>query len=125
MYKIVINYETGDSFRSESASYILKCSTLEIAKENLKRIKEHWAYYSWAEDDRRGWAEGPKPKIPSGTKIEDHYGSPRFCLSLATEKDEWLMRVPPWCGYFETLHDATIEPDENIDSDMKFSVRKW
>lgn len=44
LYKIKIEYKTGNSFGShdEEGEIEYKWENLEIAKENLKRIKEHY-----------------------------------------------------------------------------------
>ena len=43
-YKIIINYETGDSFHNETCDNYLELTwtNLNVAKENLQRIKEHY-----------------------------------------------------------------------------------
>jgi|AntRauMFilla1563_2_1112583.scaffolds.fasta_scaffold00519_4 hypothetical protein len=43
-YTIKIEYTTGNSFTSEDTSDVITLSwdNLEIAKENLLAIKEHW-----------------------------------------------------------------------------------
>lgn len=49
-YKIKYDYNTGDSFHEDrdQISY-LECiwTNLEIAKNNLRRIKEHYEYYCY------------------------------------------------------------------------------
>jgi hypothetical protein len=133
MYKIVVSYETGNSFGHEDTTEEIKCATLDIAKENLRRIKEHWKYYSWCEDERSRAAypglrpprATPKPPLPVGTKEVKRYGSTWISLSLTTEGDEWTMHTPPWCGYFETLHGASIEADHGLDTETSFSARGW
>lgn len=47
MWKIKIQYRTGDSFGSEETEdYIdLEWNDLNVIKENLQRIQEHYAFY--------------------------------------------------------------------------------
>jgi len=51
-YRIKISYSTGDSFHNEDAEQTLELTwkNLDIAKENLQRIKEH---YQMKEDIHR------------------------------------------------------------------------
>jgi hypothetical protein len=46
-YRIKISYQTGDSFHSEDAEDYLELTwkNIDIAKENLQRIKEHYEMY--------------------------------------------------------------------------------
>lgn len=46
-YKIKIEYSTGDSFHNEDTSGYIEFDwvNLDIAKENLQRIKEHYQMY--------------------------------------------------------------------------------
>ena len=101
MYTILIDYTTGNSFNSERISEEelgIVVSSLDMAKENLKRIKEHYKKYS--DSPNRG----------------DHYK-----LDLLTDKDERTI-YPFWIGYFETLHGAKIQ---NLEEDLSFSLRSW
>lgn len=52
-YRIKIDYMTGNSFGSENTSDYLELTfkDLNVAKENLKRIKEHYEMYQ----DIEGW----------------------------------------------------------------------
>jgi len=47
-YRILLSYSTGDSFGSRDGTDYLELSwdNLDIAKENLARIKEHYEMYS-------------------------------------------------------------------------------
>lgn len=48
MYKIVINYSTGNSYGSqdETQEIELKWDDINVAKDNLQRIKEHYEQYT-------------------------------------------------------------------------------
>lgn len=95
LYDIEIDYTTGDSFGSERKTELL-CNPTSInnAKENLKRIKEHYV------------------------RCKDNYNTDeRYELELVT--NEGTRKISPfWIGYFETLHGAKVVVDE--DPDMKF-----
>ena len=101
MYDIEITYKTGNSFNSYKTedNVDLPMATLEIAKENLQRIKIHWKIY----EQKNGY-------YSTRQKIE----YPPFCFE---NSDEIILRVdettdhtcyPFWCGYFETLISARI-----------------
>jgi hypothetical protein len=98
MYDIEIDYTTGNSFgrNRETDLLMVPVSSLEMAKENLGRIKKHYA---------------------------DHHDSPdygkRYQLTLLTDNGEHTIS-PFWIGYFETLHGAKIVTGG--DSDMEFTL---
>lgn len=52
MYKIKISYRTGDTFQSHDEEDFIDMEWNEesIAKENLNRVKAHYAMYDWFED---------------------------------------------------------------------------
>ena len=92
-YDILIDYTTGDSFSSQRVygeSVGIVTSTLDDAKENLKRIKKQYEHY---END----------------------STYRDSLDLLSE-DGVRTISPFWIGYFETLHGAKIAPvmDESL-----------
>ena len=96
-YDIEIDYTTGNSFNSErinGESVGIVTTDLAKAKENLKRIKEHY------END---------------SEIPD-YGK-RYELVLLTDDGERTI-TPFWIGYFETLHGAKVAVAG--DNDMAF-----
>ena len=97
MYDIEIDYTTGNSFGRERETEILgNPSSLENAKENLKRIKEHYLKYA----DKHS---------STGEEYE---------LELLT--DHGARNIHPfWFGYFETLHGAKIIIDED---EMSFEL---
>jgi len=98
MYDIDIDYTTGSSFGSERSTEPLcnPVTSLEKAKENLKRIKKHYI------------------------ECKDHPDfDKRYELTLLTDEGERTIS-PFWIGYFETLHGARITA--NIDTDMEFEL---
>ena len=99
MFDIEINYNTGNSFGSEQRTEPLDnpVSTLAMAKDNLQRIKEHYAECS---------------DNPNFDK--------KYTLVLATDHGDREI-TPFWIGYFEELHGARIV-NENRDDDMAFEI---
>ena len=97
-YDILIDYTTGDSFgsnRTPDESLGIVTSDIDKAKENLKRIKDHYA----ANKD--------------GNDCDN-----MFRLELLTD-DGVRVITPFWVGYFETLHGAKIQTS---DDDMSFEL---
>lgn len=95
-YGIEIDYTTGSSFNSERIhreSVGIVTTDIDKAKENLKRIKDHYGECS----------ENPD------------YGK-TFELELLTD-DSTRTISPFWIGYFETLHGAKVVID---DEEMSF-----
>ena len=80
-YCIKISYQTGNSFGSEDTfDYLeLEWDNIEVAKENLIRIKEHYKFYR---------------------SIERSYSSRADNLKLIKESSvkPWFVNVPKlWC----------------------------
>jgi len=91
VYEIEIDYTTGCSFSSERIiGEPIGIVTTDIikAKENLKRIKEHYVNH----------ADSPDFDI-------------KYTLKLLTDDGERTI-TPFWIGYFETLHGAKITTDD-------------
>jgi len=128
-YKIKYNYEDGDSVETYNREEILELEwdKLDIAKQNLKRIQEHYEWYYKIEGHSFGnikgrenamnnppawWDVGAEKRTP--VKNYDHYR-----VNLITDDGKsWIMSCP-WCGYFERLNSAEIIED---DSDMRFTI---
>jgi len=118
-YKIKIHYQTGDSFHNEDAIDILEIDweSPEIAKENLKRISEHYKFYKSLNSF--------SPKKPREELIEENKTKEWFvpgdyefeyCLKLKLDNGNEVQISPFWCGYFERLNMVEIIQD---DGDMK------
>lgn len=98
MYDIEIDYETGNSFGREECtgeSVGIVTSDPAKAKENLKRIQEHYAV----------------------CRDNPDYGK-RYSLPLLTDDGERTIS-PFWIGYFETLRGAKIV---SIDDGLSFTI---
>lgn len=124
MFTIKIDYVTGDSFKLYEADTTLSGEwTLEVAKENLKRIKEHYIqyqirnnYYSIALQDK-------------ATKLEEdisnkswHTGKYwEYSLNLLENDGSVKEYRCPWIGYFESLNSARIISITPEDDEMTFT----
>jgi hypothetical protein len=123
-YKIVAYYQTGDSFgsRDTQSDVELQWNDLEIAKENLRRIKEHDEFQR--EVDNR-FANKTKDQLLKEAKNKPWFTDNKYgfyhCLNLLTDRGKLHKYSAPWCGYFERLHGARIELVDELDSDdMRF-----
>jgi len=119
-YKIKYHYQTGDSFHTEELEEVLEYdwNDLEIAKESLKRIKEHYEWYSYKTNYYGRADEVSKPEwhnVDSSNVSDEHY-----LMNIRMDNGKELQFWPPWCGYFETLYGAEIVIDG--DSDMSFEI---
>lgn len=95
-FNIEIDYTTGDSFNSERIKTLLDIvvSDVDVAKENLKRIKLDNIEY-----------------LKDSSKYRE--------IELLT--DEGVIKIHPfWQGYFETLHGAMIISE--LRADMFFTT---
>lgn len=120
-YRIKVSYFTGDSFGSEDAEeYVeLEWTNLDIAKENLKAIQEHYKYY---QDIRKYKPE--KTRKEWSVLLQDtwwYVPDYDFCMKLKTDKNTFMQQSNFWCGTFEGLYGAEIEPIP--DPDLKFTLR--
>jgi len=120
-YQILIDYETGDSFNSERREGMLNITwqNVDIAKENLVRIKEHYAWYDYMNDNYGQYKY--KNKIPQRPAWHDNKHD--FSVKLKMDNGGEMDMSAFWCGYFETLYGASIV--EEKDSDMSFTTDRW
>ncbi len=112
-YRIKISYETGDSFGSnDETDYLdLEWTKLDVAKENLKRIDEHYKMYT----KMRGWQPNENElDIVKKNKDKAWFveAYPSGSIRFITDDGEDYQISCFWCGYFETLHGAEIKPDD-------------
>lgn len=124
-YKIKVEYSTGNSYGSEDTeSFIdLEWDNLDIAKENLQAIKEHWGFYR---EYGGHWFSNHKEKKDYSGKwwypeIDGVIGADNIhhCMKLKADNGKTMQQWNFWCGYFEYLIGAEIVTDE---SDTKFTV---
>ena len=143
MYKIKINYSSGDSFnRYDNLERCLEpeWTNIEIAKENLKRIKDH---YDWitnfdpsssrgrfgdclTEDEEEEYKKLSYRKrseylekiffkrSPSFVKIDKKQDlhDATYYINLLDDNRNEIKVCAFWNGYFEILHGASIVTDE-------------
>ena len=116
-HKIKYFYQTGDSFHTEDAKDVLEIEwdDLSVAKESLKRIKEH---YKWYQSLEHSWEdELPEPNWFNVTEKDELMR--KYLINLPLDNGKEYQFHAPWCGYFETLYGAEIISE---DDDMKFEV---
>ncbi len=121
-YSIKIEYTTSDSFnppRRQVENLELRWTNIDIAKENLIRINEHFTYYE-AQD--RFYLKAQKEEITAKSKNQPWYykeGKAHEAESyLYLKKDDGTEHriCAFWIGYFERLIAAEIVIDM---SDMR------
>ena len=133
MYKIQLYYATGDSFESENVNKEIELSweNLDIAKENLKRIKEHYIcylvdqeysgkksrYFNSLTDEQKLMydlrTQQPWYPYPNEKNAPYHYS-----IKLIADNGNVFQISTFWCGYFEHLYSAEIITDN---SEMKIT----
>ncbi len=123
-YKIKYNYETSDSFTPayDCIGYLeVTWANLDIVKENLQRIKEHYQYYTKINSYSSSMSikeikAFKKEHSKKDWFVKEWEGS----LKLKTDNGVDFQISAPWCGHFERLNEVEIEADK---SDMKISFR--
>lgn len=150
MYSIKISYATGNSFGSSNEDELLDLTwkNLDIAKENLLAIKEHYDMYQLVDgystrakkeqhikdnkdkawfvnnpklfctSQNRAIDENQKNKFPNDWEYKIDEHYAVYCLKLKADNGNMMQISAFWCGYFETLYEAEIVATE---SDMKIS----
>jgi hypothetical protein len=116
-YRIKISYETGDSFGRHDEEDLLdyEWDNLDMAKESLRRIKNHDEYI-----EDYDLFNKPTIKLPDGVVWDKKL---RYIgLELITD-DGKPYRCPTfWTGYFEKLYSAEIIYN---DSDLIYNKRGY
>ena len=123
MYKIKYTYQTGDSFHTEERENTLEFEweDINIVKECLKRIKEHYKWYQSVENTYSFRHEEIKIPIWHNVSVPSHMKASEHCLmNIPMDNGKEVQFWPPWCGYFEYLHGAEIITEGN--TDMKFEL---
>lgn len=123
MYCIKISFETGDSFSShdEVDTLELKWEDLDVAKKNLKRIREHYEWYGklhglFVNPNEYKELKKKRPKF-----VPKEYDG---CIELLTDKGKTVQISAFWVGYFETLYSAEIIEEPYSDSDMIYCPKR-
>lgn len=102
MYKIQIEYETGNSFglHEETETIEYTWEKYEVAQVNLQRIKEH---YDWYQNEHGSKLFRKNVKRPKFTH-------PKWDTSISLVMDDGTEQYYStfWTGFFETLLVARI-----------------
>lgn len=117
-YQIKIKYRTGDSEGYEDAvdTLELEWENLDIAKENLQAIREHYTmycdaelslYYSKIGETQQSIIESNKDKW---WFVEQY---PKQCIKFKADNNNIMQMSAFWTGYFETLYCAEIVTSES------------
>ena len=119
-YKIKYNYQTGDSFHTETCEEVLEFEweDLDIAKEGLKRINEHYKWYESKNSYSFNKDEVSKPEWHNVNT--DHVSNEYYLMNIRMDNGNEVQFWPPWVGYFESLHWAEIIIED--DPDMRIEV---
>lgn len=143
-YAINIRYCTGNSFGSEDTEQHveLEWDNLEIAKDNLQRIRAHYKMYTEIQNGRREteniledykhepWFVSKLVCIDKhGHTVPDDHSTTvstrldimqaEYYIRLVADNGNTMMMSCFWCGYFEQLYGAEIVGQ---DSDLKFEI---
>ena len=111
MYKIKYFYKTGNSFGSSNEEDYLELTweKKEIARDALRRIKEHYIYYK---EKHKYYLRTPEEKEINARIIKEAAYKDWFVdddtLIIKTDDNKDFEFWPPWCGYFEALYSAEI-----------------
>lgn len=150
-YKIKLSYTTGDSCDTRDTSDYLELTwkNIDVAKENLQRIKEHYLMHKaikkynakptdkiLKENKNQRWFvyvpklfcisndsainEKDKKKVGEGNwEYRADHYFGEKCLNIISDNGDNMQLHAFWCGHFETLHSAEIEC-ENSDMKIEF-----
>ena len=107
MYRIKIDYTTGDSFHTEETFTYLEGTfkNMETVEENIERIKNHYEYYQKYDDM---WKK-PAEKTPKGVIWDKEWRA--ITLETVDDDGNLFTTMPDWMGYFETLNELSVETD--------------
>jgi len=123
MYTINVKYKDGDSYKSYKTEKTLDSGwELEVAKENLKRIKEHYTAYS----KRNNYVSIGKSendllkelKAQRWYSTGEKYSTWEYNINLLENDGSSKTYYISWTGYFTRLISASIVCKE--DDDMSF-----
>lgn len=130
MYKIEIEYSTGNTFGTHIATSIIDdvaFADLESAKQALKIIAKHKEMCEAAKGGWRVSDDERKSKLAEIAaqpwSVKSEFSSDyEYQLKVPTSKDcqEWEIIYCFWMGYFETLHEARIVSDEDDGMSISF-----
>jgi hypothetical protein len=126
-YQIKVNYDTGNSFHNEYGveTFVedITWSDLDVAKENLKRLEEHYKFVKAEDNTWRPRKCCEFKKIVEESKTKDWYSSsyPQFTVILKEDNgDDKITHTGAWCGYFESVNHMEIELIEDEERRIDF-----
>jgi hypothetical protein len=132
-YIIKVEYKTGDSFHSYDTSTILEdWNDIEVAKENLQRIKEHYEFYDMRDSfklnylskkEKKKWEEKFK-NPPPFVVIKNELGLSYPSLKIKEDDGSEYSIFPDWCGYFERLYGAEVQLRNDCEGDDSLKFRR-
>ena len=121
MYQIEISYSTGDSFHTEDRERRIDFvwTDLEVAKENLRRIEEHYKMYNQTSRNYHMPFKEMKKQYGKEKWFVDvsaekgkAFSTPEFVagysLNLVDNDGNDFRYSAFWTGYFEHLYGASI-----------------
>lgn len=127
-YTININYDTGDSFNqypNQEETISLEWDNLDIAKENLISIKEHYNLYrasnSFYRKDLEKYQEEYKDRewrVGDYNTFENSNS-----IKLKADNGNYMTLHCFWCGYFESLNYAEVILVNKQDDDMRVYIQ--
>lgn len=118
MYQIEIHYHTGDSFSSEDRDQRIDFvwNDLEVAKENLRRIEEHYKmyqktgknYHAPYKEMKKQYGKEPWFVDASKARITEAEFLANSSLNLIKDDGTEFRYSTFWTGYFESLYGGSI-----------------
>lgn len=126
-YVINVNYDTGNSFGrtpDQNEELPIQWDNLDIAKENLKWLKEHKEYFDNKEET---YFPSKEMELKANKIIEDAKNKPWFIpakdspwwLNLKKDNGDLLKVSMSFCmGYFERINYIEITSPKIDDSDL-------
>lgn len=114
-YKILINYNTGDSLHNEDGleGYVDgSWENKEVAKRNLVRIQEHYTFLLALSSS--SWEKKKSALTLAEARKKDWFSEEFYNVALNLELDNGKLYQTTgcWIGYFESLNFAEIEEEK-------------
>jgi hypothetical protein len=112
MLYIKISYETGNTFGSFEETLTLDQTWMkpEIVTENMKRIWDHYNWYSAKNSSYQDPVPEPEWQERLSHKTHKDYND-WYVLLQNDDETEFEYYASAWIGYFESLVDVSITMD--------------